>query len=128
MSVLTSCNIIAFVATTDPVRAKEFYARVLGLRLVDDQPGAIVFDAHGTMLRIAKVQSLVPAPHTVLGWRVLNIAATVDGLAGAGVTFERFPGLDQDERGIWTSPDGAKIAWFKDPNGNVLSVSEFPVA
>ncbi len=125
MNVLTSCNIIAFVATTDPARAKEFYARVLGLRLVDDQPGAIVFDAHGTMLRIAKVQAFVPASHTVLGWRVSNVAGTVDSLAGAGVAMERYAGLGQDERGIWTSPDGAKIAWFKDPSGNTLSVTEF---
>ena len=125
MNVLTSCNIIAFVATTDPGRAKEFYARILGLRLIDDQPGAIVFDAHGTMLRIAKVQAFVPASHTVLGWKVSNVAGTVDSLVEAGVTMERYEGLGQDERGIWTSPDGAKIAWFKDPSGNTLSVTEF---
>jgi catechol 2,3-dioxygenase-like lactoylglutathione lyase family enzyme len=128
MNVLTSCNIIAFVVTTDPVRAKEFYTRVLGLRLVDDQPGAIVFDAHGTMLRIAKVQAFVPAPHTVLGWQVTNVAGSIDLLIAAGVTFEQYPGLEQDERGIWTSPDGAKIAWFKDPSGNTLSLTEFPLA
>ena len=127
MSMLSSCDIIAFVATTDPERAREFYAGVLGLRLVDDQPAALVFDAHGTMLRIAKVQTFTPARHTVLGWVVANVAGVIDGLAGAGVTFERFAGLQQDERGIWTSPDGAKIAWFKDPNGNILSLTEFPV-
>ena len=128
MSVLASCSIIAFVATGDPARARDFYARVLGLRLVEDGPGALVFDAHGTVLRITKVQSLVPASHTVLGWTVSNIGTTVDVLAAAGVAFERFAGLDQDERGIWTSPDGAKIAWFKDPAGNTLSVTEFPAA
>ncbi len=127
MSMLSSCNIIAFVATTDPERARAFYGGVLGLRLVDDQPAALVFDAHGTMLRVAKVQSLTPARHTVLGWVVGNVAGVVDGLAAAGVTFERFAGLDQDDRGIWTSPDRAKIAWFKDPNGNILSLTEFPV-
>jgi len=125
MSMLSSCNIIAFVATTDAERAREFYAGVLGLRLVDDQPAALVFDAHGTMLRIAKVQQFTPARHTVLGWVVANVAGMVDGLTSAGVPFERFAGLQQDERGIWTSPDGAKIAWFKDPNGNILSLTEF---
>ena len=128
MSMLSSCNIIAFVATTDAERAREFYAGVLGLRLVDDQPAALVFDAHGTMLRIAKVQQFTPARHTVLGWAVGNVAGVVDGLATAGVAFERFAGLQQDERGIWTSPDGAKIAWFKDPNGNILSLTEFAAA
>ncbi len=124
---LTACDIIAFVATTDPVRAREFYAGVLGLRLVADVPAALVFDAHGTMLRIAKVQTLSPARHTVLGWKVVNVAGAAERLAAGGVVFERFPGLDQDERGIWTSPDGAKIAWFKDPSGNILSLTEFPV-
>ncbi len=124
---LTACDIIAFVATTDPVRAREFYAGVLGLRLVADGPVALVFDAHGTMLRVAKLESLTAAPYTVLGWHIADITSTVDGLAAAGVEFERFPGLDQDDRGIWTSPDGAKIAWFKDPSGNILSLTEFPV-
>jgi catechol 2,3-dioxygenase-like lactoylglutathione lyase family enzyme len=125
--VLAACDLIAFVATTDPDRARAFYAGVLGLRLVDDQPAALVFDAHGTMLRIAKVQQFTPARHTALGWRVGNVAATVDGLTAAGVTFERYAGLPQDQRGVWISPDRAKIAWFKDPDGNILSLTEFPV-
>lgn len=126
MSMLASSNIIAFVATTDAGRASQFYAGVLGLRLVEDTPAALVFDAHGTMLRLAKVRELTPAAHTVLGWNVAAIAAAVDEIAGAGVTFERYAGLDQDERAIWTSPGGAKIAWFKDPDGNILSLTEFP--
>ena len=126
MSMLASCDVIAFVATTDAERAREFYAGVLGLRLVDDQPAALVFDAHGTMLRIAKVQAFTPARHTVLGWVVGNVAGVVDGLTAAGLAFERFASLEQDARGIWTSPDGAKIAWFKDPDGSVLSLTEFP--
>ena len=127
MSMLSSCDIIAFVATTDAERARAFYGDTLGLRLVDDTPVALVFDAHGTMLRVAKLESLMPATHTVLGWRVADVASTVDELAATGVAFERFDGLEQDERGIWTSPAGGKIAWFKDPSGNILSLTEFPV-
>jgi len=127
MSMLSSCDIIAFVATTDAERARAFYGDTLGLRLVDDTPVALVFDAHGTMLRVAKLESLTPATHTVLGWRVADVASTVDELAATGVAFERFDGLEQDERGIWTSSAGANIAWFKDPSGNILSLTEFPV-
>jgi hypothetical protein len=88
---------------------------VLGLHLVAEEPYALVFDAHGTMLRIAKVQQLAPTQYTVLGWKVSNIRAAVAGLAQKGVGFERYPGVSQDGPGIWESPSGAKVAWFQDP-------------
>ena len=118
-------DVIAFVATTNPNQAKEFYDGVLGLRLVSDEPFALVFDAHGTMLRIAKVQVLNPAGHTVLGWRVADINGLVRELKVRGVTFERYDGLQQDDLGIWTAPGGAYVAWFKDPDGNTLSLTQF---
>ena len=126
MSALTSCNLIAFVATARPGDARSFYEGVLGLRLVADQPVALIFDANGTMLRVAKVQAVTPAPYTALGWAVLDITGAVAELAGKGVSFERFAGLDQDSAGVWASPDGAKVAWFRDPDGNLISLTEFP--
>jgi len=126
--VLGSCDVIAFVATTDADRARAFYEDVLGLRLVADELFALVFDANGTMLRIAKVPELAPARHTVLGWAVADAAATVARLAAAGVKFERYDGLPQDDLGIWATPDGARVAWFRDPDGNTLSLTQFPAA
>ena len=117
---------MAFVTVTEPVRAKAFYGGTLGLRFVSDElPFAIVFDAYGTMLRVAISPQLAPAPHTVLGWQVPDIDATVDGLLKAGVKFEHYGFKTQDERGIWTTPSGARVAWFKDPDGNLLSVTQF---
>ncbi len=122
---VSSCDVIAFVATTEPTRAREFYGKVLGLPLVADEPFALVFDAHGTMLRIAKVQELHPARHTVLGWTVPDISGAVKQLEAKGVTFERYEGLNQDDLGIWAAPGGAHVAWFKDPDGNTLSLTQF---
>jgi catechol 2,3-dioxygenase-like lactoylglutathione lyase family enzyme len=122
--ILASAPLIAFLATADAARARTFYTGTLGLRLVEDSPFALVFDVMGTMLRIQKVAALTPHPFTVLGWQVDDVAAAVRELAGRGVTFNRYDGLDQDGVGIWTSPAGARIAWFSDPDGNVLSLTE----
>lgn len=118
--------VIGFIPTAQPERAKAFYRDTLGLRLVEDTPFALVFDASGTMLRVTRVQEVVAAPYTVFGWRVDDIDAKVRDLAARGLTFERYPGLEQDAAGIWTSPDSARIAWFKDPDGNTLSLAQFP--
>jgi catechol 2,3-dioxygenase-like lactoylglutathione lyase family enzyme len=120
-------NIIGFVSIVDVSRAKGFYRDTLGLRLVmEEPPFALVFDANGIMLRLGMAQEIAPAHGTVLGWQVPEITATVKNLAQAGVSFERYEGMDQDELSIWTSPTGAKVAWFKDPDGNTLSISEHP--
>jgi catechol 2,3-dioxygenase-like lactoylglutathione lyase family enzyme len=126
-SILGRSELVAFVPTTDPAKARAFYEGVLGLRLVaDEKPFALVFDVNGTMLRVTTVHELKPHPFTVLGWHVGNIEATVDQLVAAGVEFNRYTGMnDGDARGIWNSPGGARIAWFNDPDGNVLSVTEF---
>lgn len=125
---LTSRPIIAFVATTNPSRAKEFYSGTLGLRQVSEDRFALVFDAAGTMLRVATVPQLQPAVYTVLGWIVPDIRSAVGDLAGRGITFRRFDGLGQDDQGIWSAPGGARIAWFQDPDGNMLSLTEFPAS
>ena len=124
---LQNSPIIAFIACTDSDAARAFYGDTLGLELAAEElPHALVFQAEGTMLRVSLVQQVQPAPYTVLGWRVTEIDAAVDDLTRSGVRFERYPQLPQDERGIWTAPDNTKVAWFGDPDGNVLSLTEFP--
>jgi predicted enzyme related to lactoylglutathione lyase len=122
---LKTSKAICFVATQHPARARKFYEETLGLTLVEDGPFALVFDANGTMLRVQKVEKVVPATHTVLGWDVPDIRAKIKELSKRGVRFERFEGMEQDESGVWTSPAGGKIAWFKDPDGNTLSLTQF---
>jgi len=121
---LAASAIVAFVATSDPSRAKAFYRDVLGLLLISEDEYALVFDANGTMLRVAIAREVVLAPYTVLGWQVDDIAATVRALAAKGVTFERYAWMEQNDLGIWSAPSGAKVAWFKDRDGNLLSVSQ----
>jgi len=124
-AMLNTKDVIAFIPTTNADKSKSFYQDKLGLRFVSDDKFAIVFDANGTMLRIARVPKYEPAPFTILGWQVTEIAKVVSNLKKQGVKFEIFDGLGQNELGIWTAPGGAaKVAWFKDPDGNILSVSE----
>jgi len=124
---LGSYNIIGFVTIVDVARAKSFYGDTLGLRLLNEEPPfALVYEANGIMIRLAMGKEVPPAHGTVLGWQVPDIAAIVKSLTDADVRFERYEFLTQDDAGIWTSPTGARVAWFKDPDGNVLSVSEHP--
>ena len=118
-------SIVTFVATTRPKRARRFYRDVLGLRLIAESPFALEFDANGTMLRVTPVHKAVIAPYTVLGWDVPDIRAIVAGLKKKRVPFKRYAGLEQDKLGIWSSPSGAEVAWFKDPDGNILSLTQF---
>ena len=122
---LNNSNLVALVATSKPDEAKRFYADTLGLTLITDDPFAIVFDAHGVMLRVQKVGEHTPSPYTVLGWDVTDIHTSVAELSNKGVMCERFESLGQDKSGVWASPSGAKIAWFKDPDGNMLSLTQF---
>jgi catechol 2,3-dioxygenase-like lactoylglutathione lyase family enzyme len=122
--VLGSSELVAFVTATDADRAAEFYGGVLGLPLIERTPFALVFRASNATLRVALADRVTPAPSTVLGWTVDDIEATIDDLAADGVAFARYDGMDQDERGIWRSLSGARIAWFADPDGNVLSVTQ----
>jgi catechol 2,3-dioxygenase-like lactoylglutathione lyase family enzyme len=121
---LGSTNIVAFIPTKDAEKARAFYEGVLGLRFVKDDGFAIVLDANGIMVRIAKMQEFAPAPFTILGWQVSGIEAMARALQAKGVHFEIFGFFKQDELGIWTAPTGDKVAWFKDPDGNILSISQ----
>ena len=126
-SLLGNYNIIGFLTIVDVARAKDFYRNTLGLRLLSEEPPfALVFEANGIMLRLGMGKEIAAAHGTVLGWEVPDITTTVQDLREAGVELERFQQLKQDELGIWSSPSGAKVAWFKDPDGNLLSVSEHP--
>ena len=121
---LAASDIIAFASTTDLAGARRFYEASLGLDVVDQDAYACVFDAHGTMLRITAVAEVAHPGYTVLGWRVDDIGAIVARLAAIGVDFLRYDGMAQDDQGIWTAPNGDRIAWFTDPDGNVLSLTE----
>ena len=124
---LSDYNPIAFVVIVDVERAIAFYRDTLGLRLASQEPPfAIVFDANGIMLRMVMAKEYTPRVGTVLGWQVPDIAAAVKDLVERGVVFERYSFMPQDELGIWTTPTGSKVAWFKDPDGNTLSLSEHP--
>lgn len=122
---LAQSTLIAFAATADAARAKNFYQDILGLPLIEDSLFALVFDVNGINLRVQKVETVVVPGYTVLGWDIKDIAAIAQQLKSKGVMLERFPGLSQDELGIWLSPSGAKVAWFKDPAGNLLSLTEY---
>jgi catechol 2,3-dioxygenase-like lactoylglutathione lyase family enzyme len=121
---LRNSNLIAFVPTRDADKARAFYERVLGLTFIKDDGFALVFESNGTRLRVSKVpQEFRPAQFAILGWEVSNIAEAVKNLTKNGVNFEVFGFFKQDELGIWSAPTGDKVAWFKDPDGNILSVS-----
>ena len=122
---LGSEKLIAFVATQDPARARAFYRETLGLRLVSEDPFALVFDVGGTMLRVTTVTEVSKANYTVLGWKVGDIIQAAKNLHKARIRLERYAGMQQDELGIWKSPSGARVAWFKDPDGNTLSITQF---
>jgi catechol 2,3-dioxygenase-like lactoylglutathione lyase family enzyme len=117
-------TIVAFVAVTDGDAAHKFYEGTLGLKVLSDDGFALVCQAKNATLRLQKIALLHPQMFTVLGWEVDDVAKKVDELGEKGVKFERYAGLDQDPRGIWTAPGGSQIAWFKDPFGNTLSLSK----
>jgi catechol 2,3-dioxygenase-like lactoylglutathione lyase family enzyme len=122
---LSQSRPISFAATQNARKSREFYEKTLGLKFISEDGFALVFDANGTMLRIQKVEAVDPRGYTVLGWNVKNITSEVRNLASLGVNFARYEGMGQDDSGIWISPSGAKIAWFQDPDGNILSLTEF---
>ena len=120
---LTSARMVGFVPTTDSKQARAFYEGKLGFQFVSDDQFALVMQAGDNMIRIAKAGKFTPAPFTVLGWEVMKIEDEVSALVARGVVFEKYPFVEDQETGIWVAPGGDKVAWFKDPDGNVLSVS-----
>ena len=122
---LQTSEVIAVVGSADLAQARAFYEQALGLPMIERNDFACVFDANGTMLRVTAVAEVARGGYTVLGWRVSDITAVVRGLTAKGVAFLRYDGMDQDESGVWTTPGGDQVAWFADPGGNVLSLTQF---
>ena len=125
---LEDAGLVAFVASRDLEVAGRFYGEVLGFRLLETSTFSNAYDANGTQLRVALVDRVLQAPYTVLGWRLLDIVATIRALREAGVAFKRYEGMAQDEDGVWIAPGGSRVAWFADPDGNVLSLQQPPAA
>ena len=121
---LSGAAIVAFVATTDLERAHAFYGGLLGLERTEAGAFANAYDGGGTSLRVTRVDRVAQAPYTVLGWRLDDLAAAIAALAARGIALRRFAGLEHDDAGVWTAPGGARIAWFDDPDGNLLSLTE----
>lgn len=121
---LANKKLKAFVPTVKPGEAKVFYRDILGLQLLSEDNYALEFNAGGTVLRVTIVQELKPHPFTVLGWNVEDISSVINALSLKNIICEKYEFLLQDEAGIWTSPNGSKVAWFKDPDGNLLSLTE----
>lgn len=122
---LGESKMIGFVATRNRVRAREFYEKVLGFTVVSEDQFALVVKTEQNMIRIVEIKDAVSAPYTILGWESKEIEKLVAWLQSRGVSFERYPWMDQE---IWTAPGGDKVAWFKDPDGNVLSLSQHVAA
>jgi catechol 2,3-dioxygenase-like lactoylglutathione lyase family enzyme len=121
-----SAKTMSFIVTRDRDVAKKFYGDTLGFKLTGEDNFAAVFDLNGTMLRISTLQTHQPQQHTVLGWEVPDIAAAVKALTAKGIVFQRYPGFEFDELGIWSPPGSTnKVAWFLDPDGNNLSLTQF---
>ncbi len=123
---LGEAELVAFVASCDLERAGRFYGQMLGFRMLEVSEFACAYDANGTQLRVTRVDRVSEAPYTVLGWRVMDIVATIRVLRQAGVVFKRYEGVTQDEDGVWIAPGGSRVAWFADPDGNVLSLQQPP--
>jgi catechol 2,3-dioxygenase-like lactoylglutathione lyase family enzyme len=116
-------NWSAFIPTRDYDKARVFYEEKLGLKFISLDPYALVMSIGGHRIRIAKVPDFTPLHGTILGWEVDN-AAVAAWLGEKGVVLEKYPFIQDRELGIWTAPTGDKVAWFKDPDGNILSVSQ----
>src|SRR5580698_1185907 len=121
---LANSPVIGFIPTRDATRARTFFEQTLGLRFVSDDSFALVFDANGTTIRVARVPEFTPFPFTLLGWEVTGIEQIAAQMTAGGVQFNRYDFLDQDPAGIWTATNGVKVAWFTDPGGNTLSISQ----
>ena len=121
---LSQSPLVAFIPTKDANRARGFYEQVLGLRFISEDSFAIVMDANGTMVRIVRVGDFTPFPFTILGWQVNDIHKIVAEMTDKDVNFTRYPYFEQSPDGVWTAPGGAKVAWFTDPDGNTLSISQ----
>ncbi len=117
-------TLVAFMATSKPDAARAFFEGVLGLTFVGEHEHLVTFQSGAAQLMLQKVSVVTPPHGTALGWSVKDLRGTIRALAERGVTFERFEGMDQDDLGVWSPAPGTGVAWFKDPDGNLLSLSQ----
>jgi catechol 2,3-dioxygenase-like lactoylglutathione lyase family enzyme len=122
---LASCDLVGFIPSTNPARARAFYVDTLKLKFISDDQFALVVRSNGSDIRVTHLESFTPFPFTICGWKVPDIEQAHKELSAAGVVFEKYPFVP-DPSGIWTAPGGTRIAWFKDPDGNILSISQHP--
>ncbi len=125
MNTLNSCKLISFIPSSNLTRAKEFYRHTLGFHLVSEGTFGLIFEVSGALVRVVHMEQSYAARYTILGWKVPNISAVVDELAQKDIPFELYEGFEQDAQRIWTAPDGSRVAWFRDPDGNILSLTQF---
>jgi predicted enzyme related to lactoylglutathione lyase len=124
---LANERLVAFIPVSDLSAGRPFYESILGLRVTEANPFAVVVEANGTMVRLTQVPDLTPQAFTIAGWVVADIEATLDTLVARGVVFRHYDGMGQNDQGIWEAPGGDRVAWFSDPDGNTLSLSSSPV-
>ena len=124
-AVIEAARFMGFIPVSHLAKARSFYSDVLGLRVREENPFAVSLDSGDTTIRLTQVEDLQPQNFTIAGWVVPDLHVAIDALVGRGVTFTRYGGMNQDERGIWTTPNGDQVAWFKDPDGNTLSLTTF---
>ena len=117
-------KMVGFLITTDYERARDFYEKKLGFEFVSQDQFALVMRVSEHNIRISKTASFTPLQSTVLGWEVDDVTAAVKWLVTRGVSTEKYPFVADKELGIWNPPGGGKVAWFKDPDGNVLSLCQ----
>lgn len=122
---LADAPFIGSIPVRDLAVARKFYVQTLGLRVAAEDPFALIIDAGGTTVRLTVVDALAPQPFSIAGWTVPDLAAAVRALTAAGVEFNRYDGMHQDDLGVWTAPGGGQVAWFRDPDGNTLSLTAF---
>jgi predicted enzyme related to lactoylglutathione lyase len=124
---LANERLVAFIPVSDLSAGRQFYESILGLRVTEANPFAVVVEANETMVRLTQVPDLTPQAFTIAGWVVADIEATIDTLVARGVVFRHYDGMGQNDQGIWEAPGGDRVAWFSDPDGNTLSLSSSPV-
>jgi catechol 2,3-dioxygenase-like lactoylglutathione lyase family enzyme len=124
ITMATLGKLMGFIPTRNGDGVRDFYEGKLGLRFIMDDQFALVFESGDNMIRIARVNDFTPMRFTILGWESSDIEQDVRDLTARGITFDRYGFIPQDDLGIWTSPTAAKVAWFKDPDGNTLSLSQ----
>jgi catechol 2,3-dioxygenase-like lactoylglutathione lyase family enzyme len=123
---LPNAQLVAFIASSDLDRSYHFYVDLLGLKVLDRSPYGLGLDSGGTELRVQAVAEVATAVYTALGWAVDDLDASVTALREQGIAFQRYEGLEQDDHDAWTAPDGTRVAWFLDPDANVLSLHHHP--